>query len=178
MTGTAARTTTATGSTPAWSSRETTTEEASSSLGKVQRLGPLPESSALRAQVDTLSRQLHEDFAERFWELVSDWRTHNQPNCGVNWKCGQEISFRLMAWCFGLFELRHSPSCTPDRVARLGEMILESARRLEANIGYAMVPVEHAEPGTELTVAVPAGTARAEVVARPFVDPKKSIPKS
>ncbi len=51
--------------------------------------------------------------------------------------------------------------------------------RLEKNIGYAHVPIEHAEKSTELTVEVPEiGMREAIVVPKPFVDPKKDIPKS
>jgi len=50
--------------------------------------------------------------------------------------------------------------------------------RLKKNIGYAMVPLALAKPGTTLTVAVPAGGDRsATVVPMPFIDPKKEIPK-
>ncbi len=51
--------------------------------------------------------------------------------------------------------------------------------RLEKNIGYAWVPTAHAEPGTNLAVSVPdAGQRQATVVPKPFIDPKKEIPKS
>jgi aminomethyltransferase len=50
--------------------------------------------------------------------------------------------------------------------------------RLKENIGYAMVPVEHAALGTKLEVEMPGGGARAVVVPMPFVDPRKMIPKS
>ncbi len=50
--------------------------------------------------------------------------------------------------------------------------------RLKRNIGYAMVPLAHAELGTELPVETPLGPAKAKVVAMPFVDPKKEIPRS
>jgi aminomethyltransferase len=51
--------------------------------------------------------------------------------------------------------------------------------RLKKNIGYAMLPVEHTELGTKVTVAVPGTKGRsATVVPKPFVDPKKDIPKS
>lgn len=50
--------------------------------------------------------------------------------------------------------------------------------RLDRNIGYAMVPVEHAALGTHLEVEVPTGRADAAVVRKPFVDPTKQIPKS
>jgi glycine cleavage system aminomethyltransferase T len=51
--------------------------------------------------------------------------------------------------------------------------------RLKKNIGYAMVPVAQAAPGTALTVYVPgAGERAATVVTMPFIDPAKAIPKS
>ena len=51
--------------------------------------------------------------------------------------------------------------------------------RLKKNIGYAWVPIEHAELGTELSIALPNGEDRsAVVVPKPFVDPEKEIPKS
>ncbi len=51
--------------------------------------------------------------------------------------------------------------------------------RLQLNIGYAMVPVEHAALGTNLVVDVPTVGARPlRVVTKPFVDPAKNIPRS
>jgi glycine cleavage system aminomethyltransferase T len=49
--------------------------------------------------------------------------------------------------------------------------------RLEKNIGYAMVPIELAELGTELAVEAPTGRQSAVVVRRPFIDPEKETPK-
>jgi glycine cleavage system aminomethyltransferase T len=49
--------------------------------------------------------------------------------------------------------------------------------RLEKNIGYAMVPIEHSELGTELEVERPEGIVPATVVEKPFIDPKKETPK-
>jgi aminomethyltransferase len=49
--------------------------------------------------------------------------------------------------------------------------------RLQKNIGYAMVPIELSAIGTELEVQTPYGRRRAQVVPKPFVDPKKDIPK-
>ena len=51
--------------------------------------------------------------------------------------------------------------------------------RLKKNLGYAMVPVRESAVGNAFDVTVPAaGDRRASVVARPFVDPQKAIPKS
>jgi aminomethyltransferase len=50
--------------------------------------------------------------------------------------------------------------------------------RLRKNIGYAMLAVANTALGTTLTVAIPGvGDRNATVVARPFVDPDKAIPK-
>jgi aminomethyltransferase len=49
--------------------------------------------------------------------------------------------------------------------------------RLEKNIGYAMVPIELAELGTELEVEIDGESRDAVVVPMPFIDPKKEIPK-
>jgi glycine cleavage system aminomethyltransferase T len=49
--------------------------------------------------------------------------------------------------------------------------------RLEANVGYAWVPIALAEPGTELRLRAPGGRT-ATVAALPFVDPGKGIPRS
>jgi aminomethyltransferase len=49
--------------------------------------------------------------------------------------------------------------------------------RLEKNIGYAMVPIEHSDLGGEFEVERPEGMTSAVVVEMPFVDPKKETPK-
>jgi asparagine synthase (glutamine-hydrolysing) len=77
-------------------------------------------------------------YAEAFWTLVEDWAVHNPPQCGPNWKCGQESSFRLMAWCFGLYGFLTSQRTTPERIAALSKMIAVTADRIEAYIGYAL----------------------------------------
>jgi glycine cleavage system aminomethyltransferase T len=48
--------------------------------------------------------------------------------------------------------------------------------RLDANIGYAWVPIELSQPGTRIEIASPAGRAEAAVSVLPFLDPKKHIP--
>jgi len=50
--------------------------------------------------------------------------------------------------------------------------------RLERNIGYAWVPAELAELGTELHLESEWGTRAATVVPMPFWDPEKTIPVS
>jgi aminomethyltransferase len=48
--------------------------------------------------------------------------------------------------------------------------------RLDRNIGYAWVPIESADVGTQLQVQTPEGEATATVASMPFIDPQKRIP--
>ena len=61
---------------------------------------------------------------------------------------------------------------------RIGEVTSAChSPRLQRNIGYAMVPMEHAGIGTPLVVHTQHGPQDAVVVEKPFVDPAKDIPK-
>ncbi len=71
---------------------------------------------------------------------------------------------------------RWSVSVDGQEVGRVTSAVYSP--RLEKNIGYAMVPTESSETGFTLTVATPAGDRQATVVPKPFVDPKKEVPKS
>ncbi len=77
-------------------------------------------------------------YAECFWQVVESWRLHNPPQQGPNWQCGQEISLRVMAWCFGLYGFWQSDATTATRVAALAQMIAVSGQRIEANLSYAL----------------------------------------
>lgn len=79
-----------------------------------------------------------ETLAELFWQLVLDWREQNPPQQGPNWKCGQETSLRVMAWCFGLYGFAGSPSTTAERVTTLAHMLAVSGERIEGNLCYAL----------------------------------------
>jgi aminomethyltransferase len=50
--------------------------------------------------------------------------------------------------------------------------------RLKMNIAFGMVPTQFTNLGTKLGVDTPNGRAEATVVQKPFVDPKKDIPKA
>jgi aminomethyltransferase len=81
---------------------------------------------------------------------------------------GAPIAFNATKW---------PVSAAGRRVGRITSAIYSP--RLKKNIGYAMVPVQHAELGSKLQVQVPdVGEREATVVPKPFVDPEKAIPKS
>jgi hypothetical protein len=79
-----------------------------------------------------------ERFAEAFWTLIQSWADSNPPNKGANWKDGQEIALRLMAWCWGYYGFLNSPPTTPDRLAQFTVLIAVQAERIYQNIAYAI----------------------------------------
>ena len=81
---------------------------------------------------------------------------------------GERIEFNAMRW---------PVTVDGTRVGQVTSAIYSP--RLKKNIGYAMLPVEHARLGTALGVDIPdAGLRSAVVAAKPFVDPNKDIPKT
>jgi len=76
--------------------------------------------------------------AERFWSWADDWMAANPPNLGVNWKCGQEASFRLFAAAWALTAFADAPSTTPGRVQRLARLAQVTGNRIEAHLAYAV----------------------------------------
>jgi hypothetical protein len=79
-----------------------------------------------------------EKYVEHFWTLVDTWRAQNAPNCGANWKCGQESALRLiaLAWAGGTFA--RCACSTPERLGRLWETVGSLANRVKPAIGYAV----------------------------------------
>lgn len=71
------------------------------------------------------------------------------------------------------------PVHAPGKQERIGDVTSACySPRLEKNIGFAMVPIEFAEMGTQLEVVTPqSGRTSAVVVPKPFIDPQKEIPK-
>ncbi len=79
-----------------------------------------------------------EKYPQAFWRLIQDWADHNPPNTSANWKDGQEIALRLMAWTFGFYAFIHSPSTTSEHIAQFTQLVAAQAERIHANIGYAI----------------------------------------
>lgn len=76
--------------------------------------------------------------AELFWSWAEDWMAKNPPNVGVNWKCGQEVSFRLFAAAWALAVFADAPSTTPSRAQLLARLAHVTGVRIEAHLGYAI----------------------------------------
>jgi len=79
----------------------------------------------------------NENYAECFWQLVESWSKANPPNHGAHWRCGQEISIRLMAWAFALHVFKDAQSTTPQRFTNILGMIAAQADRVAGTTLYA-----------------------------------------
>ncbi|MGI0149332.1 MAG: glycine cleavage T C-terminal barrel domain-containing protein [Thermoplasmata archaeon] len=80
---------------------------------------------------------------------------------------GAAIEFNMTKW----------PVKAAGKIIGLVTSAIHSPR-LKTNIGYAVVPIEYSDFGTELRVEPPGGPRNATVVKKPFIDPEKEIPKS
>jgi hypothetical protein len=71
---------------------------------------------------------------EQLNEWLADWVEHNQPYIGVNWKCGQEASIRVMHLAFAAKILQQVNSTSPALLS----LIKAHLKRISPTIMYAI----------------------------------------
>lgn len=84
-----------------------------------------------------------EEYTQAFWEMFEDFIEHNPPELGVNYKCGQEMSLRVMAWTFGLNVFFNSPETTEERLELLLKAIYHHADHIEKHFAFALKSVKN-----------------------------------
>jgi len=84
-----------------------------------------------------------EKYSEAFWNQVESWMNNNPAEMGVNWKCGQEITFRTIAWIFGLYAFKHSKHSTDQRIIKLFKHIYYNIQHVEKNFEFALKAVKN-----------------------------------
>jgi len=82
-------------------------------------------------------------YAKAFWEMYEDFIEHNPPELGVNYKCGQEMSFRIMAWTFALNTFINSPETTNERLELMMKAIYHHADHVEKHFDFALKSVKN-----------------------------------
>jgi hypothetical protein len=82
-------------------------------------------------------------YVRKFWELFESWVENNPLEIGVNYKCGQEMSLRLMAWIFGLYAFLEHPETTPYRITTMLKMIYYHADHIERHFEFALKSVRN-----------------------------------
>ena len=79
-----------------------------------------------------------ETFAETFWTLLASWREHTPPNTGINWRCGQECAFRLIALVWAAGTLGQAECSSKDRLAGLWMTVEALAQRIDRAMAHAL----------------------------------------
>lgn len=74
------------------------------------------------------------EFIDKINTWLVDWSKSNPTNAGINWKCGQEASIRLMHLCVAALLLKQKKSLTPVFI----EFLKQHLERIEPTLLYAM----------------------------------------
>ncbi len=75
--------------------------------------------------------------ARRFWRWLEAWDQQNPYGLTAQWICGQEATFRMMAWLFAAFAMLNSTETTAPRLARLTRLVWLTGRHIDGAIDYA-----------------------------------------
>ena len=82
-------------------------------------------------------RSRDERWAEGFWQMLDAWIEQCPPEQSAAWRCGQEMTFRLMAMLFGATATVESAAATPRRLYALSRLAWQTGRHISANINQA-----------------------------------------
>jgi hypothetical protein len=89
------------------------------------------------------------DQSESVLWFMEDWIDQNPVNCGPNWRCGQEITLRVLNWVFALQYYSGSENLTVHRFNRLIASIYDQMRHVEAHIQFSLIAVRNNHALTE-----------------------------
>lgn len=91
--------------------------------------------------INAYSTTKDEKYAKKCIVQILDWIEKNPYPKGVNYKCGQEISFKIFAWINALEYFRDF--FTKEDEIRIVQNIYISLLRIDANIDYAAKSVKN-----------------------------------
>lgn len=84
-----------------------------------------------------------EKYSEAFWTMFEDFISNNPPELGANYKCGQEMSLRIMAWMFGLNTFIDSPHSSDDRIELMMKATYHHADHVAKHFEFALKSVKN-----------------------------------
>lgn len=91
--------------------------------------------------INAYSTTKDEKYAKQCIAQILDWMEKNPYLQGVNYKCGQEISFKIFAWINALEYFREF--FTEEEEQKIVKNIYTSLLRVDANIDYAAKSVKN-----------------------------------
>ncbi len=156
--------------------------------GKPLGLIPAGPNHARRVEAGILNNQADMDLTTNLYELGLEWQIENPRKAFVGKEALERVKREGIKRKLVGFEVEGTPGPHefegPWKVYKDGKQVGTASAflyspTLKKNIGLAMIAAEHSKPGERVEVQRLSNEPRhaAKVVALPFVDPKKDIPK-
>ncbi|TDE12502.1 heparinase II/III family protein [Dyadobacter psychrotolerans] len=90
-----------------------------------------------------------EDQSSSVLYKIENWIDSNPVNCGPNWKCSQEITFRVLNWTFALQYYKRSDRLTEELFEKIINSIHRQIQHVEQNINFSRIAVRNNHALTE-----------------------------
>lgn len=90
-----------------------------------------------------------EDHSAFVFNEIERWIDHTAPNVGPQYICSQEISIRLLNWCFALFFYKKSSSLREDMLNKILSSIEMQIEHVYRNISFSRISVRNNHSVTE-----------------------------
>jgi hypothetical protein len=90
-----------------------------------------------------------EDHSDFVFSEIESWIDGNPINRGPNWRCSQEISLRILNWCFALHFYRDSENLTEELWNKLQNVIYWSLHHVYNHIDFSRIAVRNNHAITE-----------------------------
>mgnify|MGYP001023975849 CR=1 FL=1 len=90
-----------------------------------------------------------EDHSEFVFTEIEKWIDANPVNRGPNWRCSQEISLRILNWCYALHFYKNSPELTEERWRKIQNVMYWSLHHVYHHIDFSRIAVRNNHAITE-----------------------------
>lgn len=140
-------------------------------FGDIKYIWELSRFSFVFTLVRAYSITSNEKYVKVFWDIVEDWIKENPNQLGVNYKCCQEMSIRMMAWIFGLYAFKDHNLSTDGKIFELFKAIYLHADHIEKHFEFSLRAVKNNHTITEAVAIYTVG------VLFPFFDKSKKWKK-
>lgn len=98
-----------------------------------------------------------QDNSEWVFSEIDAWIKANPINQGPNWRCSQEISLRLLNWCYALYFYQNSKCLTEERWTVYQNVIYWKLHHIYHNINFSRIAVRNNHAITETGMLFIAG---------------------
>lgn len=94
----------------------------------------------------------NEDHSSFVFQQINKWINENPPNIGPQYICSQEISIRLINWCYALFFYQNSKELNDDVLNSILKSIEIQFEHIYNNIYFSKIAVRNNHAVTETLV--------------------------